>query len=192
MTGGVMATRNGNYCAFYVAEPFSETALHAHTAKDFRYYNMLRMWKGGDSAFPFVDSHDKTYSVRDGSDWEATLKPRLRERLRASKNVVLFLSDATVNSRALRDEVEYGINDQSLPVIVIYPDYESKATLLSGDRLKQSVKDLWDKLPAFRNSMHKVPTLHVPLAKSVIESALRNKDFMLATKATADAYHYKA
>lgn len=35
---------NGNYCAFYVAEPFSESALGAHATKDFVYYNTLRMW----------------------------------------------------------------------------------------------------------------------------------------------------
>ena len=94
-------TRNGNYCAFYVAEPFSPSTLGAHATKDFCYYNLLRSWKGAESNFPFIDSHDKTYNVRDESDWEATLKPRLRERLRASKNVILFLSSTTVNSRAL-------------------------------------------------------------------------------------------
>lgn len=51
---------------------------------------MLRAGKGGDSSFPFTDSHDKTYNVRDNSDWETTLNPRLRERLRNSKNVVLL------------------------------------------------------------------------------------------------------
>jgi hypothetical protein len=115
-----MAYRNGNYAAFYVAEPFNASALGAHATKDFCYYNMLRAWKGKDTSFPFNDSHDKTYNVRDNSAWETTLKPRLRERIRNSKNVVLFLSSNTVSSRALREEIDYGINDQGLPVIVIY------------------------------------------------------------------------
>lgn len=85
-----MTYRNGNYAAFYVAEPFSTSTLGAHATKDFCYYNTLKMWKGKDDKFPFIDSHDKTYSVRDGSDWESTLKPRLRERLRNSKNIILF------------------------------------------------------------------------------------------------------
>ncbi len=68
-----MAYRNGNYAAFYVAEPFDSSALGANATKDFQYYNLLRAWKGSDSSFPFNDSHDKTYSVRDGSDWESTL-----------------------------------------------------------------------------------------------------------------------
>ena len=188
-----MTYRNCNYSAFYVAEPFNSSALGAHATPDFRYYNQLRMWKGQDSSFPFNDSHDITYSVRDGSDWETTLKPRLRERLRSSKNIILFLSSITTSSRALREEIDYGINDQGLPVIVVYPDYSSEESLLTGDtqkQLKQSVKTLWDKLPIFRDSINKVPTLHVPLKKAVIEKALKNTSFMLATKGNAGIFFY--
>ena len=63
-----MAYRNGNYSAFYVDEPFSESNLRANAARDFRYYNLLRAWNANDPTFPFVDSHDKTYTVRDSSD----------------------------------------------------------------------------------------------------------------------------
>ena len=101
-----MTYRNGNYSAFYVDEPFGENNLGAHSTKDFVYYNLLRAWKGGDSSFPFNDSHDKNYNVRDGSDWERTLKPRIRDRLSNSKNIVLFLSSITRNSRAIREEVD--------------------------------------------------------------------------------------
>ncbi|MGZ0018151.1 TIR domain-containing protein [Nitrosomonas sp. wSCUT-2] len=177
-----MAYRNGNYTAFYVTEPFSASALGAYATKDFCYYNMLRAWKGNDSSFPFNDSHDKTYNVRDNSDWETTLKPRLRERLRNSKNIVLLLSSNTANSRALREEIDYGINDQGLPVIVIYPEYDTKESLLLNDSLKQSVKNLWNNLPIFRDSMNKVPTLHIPIKKEIIEASLKNSDFMLLTR----------
>ena len=108
-----------NYSAFYVSEPFSESSLGAHATKDFCYYNMLKAWKGSDSTFPFNNAHETTYNVRDNSDWELTLKPRLRARLRNSKNIILFLSSNTVNSRALREEIEYGINELKLPIIVI-------------------------------------------------------------------------
>lgn len=47
-----MSYKNGNYCAFYVAEPFNESALGAYATKDFVYYNLLRTWKGSDSSFP--------------------------------------------------------------------------------------------------------------------------------------------
>ncbi len=186
-----MAYRNGNYAAFYVAEPFNASALGAHATKDFCYYNMLRAWKGKEASFPFNDSHDKTYNVRDNSDWETTLKPRLRERIRNSKNIVLFLSSNTVSSRALREEIDYGINDQGLPVIVIYPEYDSKESLLANSSLKQAIKNLWDKLPIFRDSMSQVPTLHVPIKKEIIETSLKDSDFMLATKTTANYYWHK-
>ncbi|MEM7063055.1 MAG: hypothetical protein AAF572_07820 [Cyanobacteria bacterium P01_B01_bin.77] len=185
-----MSYKNGNYCAFYVAEPFSESVLGAHATKDFVYYSLLRSWKGYDSSFPFNDSHNKTYNVRDGSNWERTLKPRLRERLRNSKNVILFLSTRTVNSHALREEIDYGINSLGLPVIVVYPDYNTKESLLQNGSLKQVIKNLWDKLPVLRNSMNKVPTLHVPMDKRLITLSLKDSDFMVSTKTTPKVYIY--
>ena len=83
-----MSYRNANYSAFYVSEPFSESNLGANSTHDFVYYNMLRMWRGEDNSFPFNDAHDKTYNVRDGSDWEKTLKPRLHTRLEYSNAIV--------------------------------------------------------------------------------------------------------
>lgn len=184
--------RTGNYCAFYVAEPFNASALGAHATKDFCYYNLLRSWKGADVTFPFHDSHNTTYNVRDGSSWEQTLKPRLRERIRASKNIVLFLSSATVNSNALREEIDYGINDQRIPMIIVYPEYSTKESLLYNGDLRSSVRSLWGKLPVFRESMAVIPTLHLPMDKSLIRSALQDSKFMLWTKTVPDIYWNKA
>ncbi|MFD1403697.1 TIR domain-containing protein [Robinsoniella peoriensis] len=172
--------RTGNYCAFYVKEPFSETNLGANTAHDFCYYNTLRMWKGKDSTFPFVDSHNKNYSVRDGSSWE-TLRDRLRERLRGSKNIILFLSSNTIESKALKEELEYGMNTQSLPVIVIYPAYNEKTDIANSEGIKQSIKNLWDKVPTFKKYMSDVATIHVPMKQSLITSALKDEDVMVNT-----------
>lgn len=185
-----MVYRNGNYTAFYVAEPFNPCSLGANATRDFQYYNTLRMWKGADTTFPFVDSHDKTYSVRDGSDWECTLKPRLRERLRNSKNIIFILSSITTNSRALREEIDYGINDQGLPIIIIYPEYSTKESLLTNGSLKQEVKNLWGNLPMFRDSMGKVPTLHVPMNKDLIKTSLQDGNFMVGSKTSPDIYRY--
>lgn len=182
-----MSYRNGNYCAFYVAEPFNESSLQAHATADFVYYNMLRAWKGKDSSFPFNDSHAKTYSVRDGSDWESTLKPRLRQRLQASKNIVLFLSSSTKESKAVKEEIEYGISDQGLPVIVAYPDFD---LLLKDGVLAKEVKALWERLPTFKKLMGNVPTLHVPLKKEQIEKALIHPGFAVATKCAPSVYRY--
>ncbi|MBC5679653.1 TIR domain-containing protein [Lachnospira hominis (ex Liu et al. 2021)] len=187
-----MSYQNANYSAFYVSEPFSESNLGANSTHDFVYYNMLRMWKGEDNSFPFNDAHDKTYNVRDGSDWEKTLKPRLHTRLDNSKNIILFLSSITANSHVLREEMNYGIGTKGLPVIVIYPDYDKKSDIVdSNGNFKKQIKDLWDKLPAFRDNMSSVATLHIPCTKSVIISALNNEDFMVNTMADAKKYYYK-
>ena len=185
-----MAYRNGNYCAFYVSEPFNTSSLGAHATKDFVYYNTLKAWKGQDSTFPFIDSHEKTYSVRDGSNWEYTLKPRLQERLRSSKNIILFLSSRTKNSQALREEVRYGIEVQNLPVIVIYPDYSTKESLLQNGVLSPQIKLLWNNLPILRDSMDKVPTLHVPMDKSLIKNSLLDAGFTVGSAKKVDVYRY--
>lgn len=187
-----MAYRNGNYSAFYVAEPFNEGNLGANATRDFAYYNLLRAWKGDDSSFPFVDSHEKNYNVRDGSDWERTLKPRIRERLRNSKNIVLFLSAITKNSRALREEVDYGINDMELPVVVVYPDCSEKSDIIGcqSQTIRKQIKDLWDKVPKFRDSMSDVPTIHVPNKKALIKKALQDDDFKVQTKGTAGVFFF--
>ena len=187
-----MAYRNGNYSAFYVDEPFAETNLGAHSTKDFVYYNLLRAWKGSDSDFPFIDSHAKNYNVRDGSDWEKTLKPRIHDRLNKSKNIVLFLSSITKNSRAIREEVDFGINTNGLPVIVVYPEYSEKSDIINctSKTIKQSIKNLWDNLPRFRDSMSSVPTLHVPNKKTLIRKALSDSDFMVSTKCDPGVFFY--
>lgn len=185
-----MAYRNGNYAAFYVATPFKETNLGARSAHDFCYYYMLRMWKGKDTSFPFIDSHQKNYNVRDNSDWERTLKPRLHERLLNSKNIILFLSSITKSSRALCEEIDYGINKCELPIIVVYPDFCNRSDIASGGYLRKQVTELWNNLPVFRKLMNKVPVLHVAMCKQDITLALNDKDFMVTTKADAGQYFF--
>ena len=187
-----MAYRNGNYSAFYVAEPFSESALGANATKDFVYYNLLRAWKAADSSFPFIDSHAKNYNVRDSSDWERTLKPRIHERLNNSKNIVFFLSSITKSSRALREEMAYGMAGSGLPVIVVYPELSEKSDVINctSKTFKKKVIDLWDKVPVFRNAMADVPTLHVPNKKILIKKGLNDPDFMINSKTTPNTYFY--
>ena len=184
-----MSNRTANYTAFYVAEPFNESNLGANATPDFLYYNKLRAWKAADSTFPFIDAHEKTYNVRDDSEWE-TLKNRLHERLNASKNIVLFLSDNTKSSKALREEIDYGINKKGLPIIVIYPDFTDKTDICNSTGIKKQIKDLWNKLPVFRDNMDKVATLHVPYKKVLITNALKDSDFKVQTMTDAGAYYY--
>lgn len=177
-----MAYRVYNYSAFYVLEPFAENNLGANATKDFVYYNMLRAWKGQDDSFPFYDAHQTTYNVRDDSSWEYTLKPRLHERLRNSKNIILFLSENTCYSRALREEIDYGINILGLPVIVIYPDYKYNSSIADGNKPNSIVRALWKKLPVLKDNIHKVPTVHVPMNKEYINAALNDPDFTIQKK----------
>lgn len=187
-----MANRTGNYCAFYVSEPFSESNLGAFATKDFITYNQLRMWKGNESSFPFVDSHEKNYNVRDESNWERTLKPRLHDRLSKSKNIILILSSNTKNSKALREEIEYGINSKGLPIIVIYPEFKEKEDIINCNigKFKKQIVDLWEKLPVFRNNMHKVPVVHIPNNKVLIEKTLKNPQFKVSTKDEIGNFYY--
>lgn len=177
-----MSYRIYNYSAFYVAEPFTQYNLGAYAAKDFCYYHTLKMWKGRDSSFPFLDAHGTTYNVRDNSDWERTLKPRLHERLRNSKNIILFLSSNTCNSRALREEIDYGMCYLGLPVIVVYPDYSNNSTVANGNHPSELARSLWNKLPIFRDNCEDHSTAHVPLSKEYITRALNDPDFTVQHK----------
>lgn len=147
------------------------------------------MWKGRDSSFPFFDAHGTTYDVRDDSDWEKTLKHRLHEQLRNSKNIILFLSSETCNSRALREEIDYGMCYLGLPVIVVYP--ELTQTEIAVDRkIKWAAERLWDNLPIFRDNFRNVPTCHVPLNKELITKALNDKDFTIQGKTANYLWSY--
>lgn len=183
-----MNYKNSNYAAFYVAEPFSLSSLRAYATKDFCYYNMLRAWKGEDLSFPFNDAHAKTYSVRDGSDWEKTLKPRLRERLRCSKNIILFLSSNTKCSHALQEEISYGA-ELRLPIIVVYPELGNNDIVQSGN-LSLKVQLLWDKLEPLRMAMNKVPTIHIPMKKDYIQRALSDPELTIQGKRVNDCSKY--
>lgn len=180
-----MNYRNGNYAAFYVAEPFSESNLGAYAAYDFVYYQMLRVWKGNDPGFPFVDSHEKTYNVRDGSSWEHTLKPKLHKRLLNSKNIVLFLSSRMKASRALTEEIEFGVGELELPVIVVYPEFDP---IEADGRLDVRAPRLWDKLPAFKRLMDNVPTVHIGMSKYELNLALSSPGYAVQTKSEPGCY----
>lgn len=180
--------RTGNYCAFYVDEPFAESNLGPRVVHDFCYYNTLKLWKANDNSFPFVNSHDKTYQVRDGSQWE-TLKSRIHDRLNASKNIILFLSNITKNSKALREEIEYGIKS-GLPIIIVYPELSNEEIVVEGS-LSQKVKILLKKLPILENNMDKILTLHIPFVKEKVEKALTNEKFTINHKIGNNQYFYK-
>ena len=184
-----MIYRNSNYTAFYVDEPFSPSPLAAYATKDFCYYSMLKAWKRSDTSFPFNDAHAKTYSVRDRSDWELTLKPRLRERLKVSKNIILFLSSNTRSSKALREEIEYGACILGLPIIVVYPELDNN-DIVENDNISLKVKMLWNKLPILGTAMENVPTIHIPMKKEYLQHALSDSELTIQGKIVNDHTQY--
>ncbi|MDY6487121.1 TIR domain-containing protein [Acinetobacter faecalis] len=177
-----------SYTAFYVAEPFNSSSLAAFATPDFNYYQMLKAWKAKDENFPFLNAHSTTYNVRDSSDWESTLKPRLRERLRNSKNLILFLSRNTKNSRALREEVDYAINTLGLPIIVVFPEYDSYEKILYKNNFRPNITALFDNLPIFRDHRSKVPVVYVPMDKELIAKALSNPNYTIQNATSVGSY----
>jgi hypothetical protein len=189
-----MDYRDGNYCAFYVDEPFNETNLGAYQKPDFNCYSMVKVMKANDPSFPFVNSHDKTYQVRDGSDWESTLKPRIHTRLKKSKNIILFLSSTTKNSRALREEIDYGVNTCGLPIIAVYPELSTLEQIWDPETEKftPTVCGLWEQLPVFRDAIKAktVPVIHILLKKEYLQRSLTDPDLTVQTPVVGN-YHYK-
>lgn len=97
------------------------------------------------------------------------------------KNIILFLSSTTFESKALKEELEYGMYILGLPVIVIYPDYNEKSDIVKNGEISSNIKKLWDKVPTFKKHMKDVATLHIPMNHSLIVSALKDPDVMINT-----------
>lgn len=191
MQGEKMSYKNGNYTAFYVDEPFVD-GRSVVTAPDFCYYNLLKAWNAGDSNFHFVDSHEKTYQVRDGSDFIITLVPRIRERLGNSKNIILFLSSHTKQSRALKEEIEYGALELGLPIIVVYPELSKNSEIHKNYVPTERVCNLIEAhLPILKKAMGIVPTAHVLLNKSNINASINYDKLTVNGKEDTCFYGYK-
>ena len=77
-------------------------------------------------------------------------------------------------------------------MIVVYPEYSEKSDIINcnSETIKQKIRNLWDNLPAFRDCMDDVPTLHLPNKKGLIRNGLNNKKFMVGTKGDPDTYFY--
>lgn len=173
--------RTGTYVAFYVDET-TKVNNNVQTAKDLCNYRTIEMWKAITDDFHFINSHDKTYEVRDDSEYETLLK-RLKERLALSKNMILLLSSITKQSRALKDEVDYAAK-LGLPIIVVYVDLDSNDDVRFDGSLTKKVKEYWDKVPALKTKIEnkEVTTLHIPFLKNYVQKALDDSDLTLNGK----------
>lgn len=113
-----MTYRNGTYVAF---DGGGDSDI---ITGDIKYFNLMKAWKNSeDIDFTFSDSHQKTYQVNDDSKL-STLRTRLLERIKNSKNFILILSDKTKKKNKNLDwEIEKAF-EYKLPFIIVYPEYE--------------------------------------------------------------------
>ena len=156
-----MANRTGTYIAF---DGLGQTDP---TKSDFRYYGTIQAWDASKSiTFNFVNSHDKTDAVRDTSK-QATLKDRIQERLRASKNIIVILSSDTRKSGSmLTYEIEQAVDTYKLPLIITYVDYK---IIASVDQLSS----YWPNALSSRIGNSVVRAIHIPFIKEAILDAVK-------------------
>lgn len=163
------------YTSFYVFEPFSSLRLYSSSSKDYCYYIQLKKWAMSNKNFVFNDVHENNYNVRENEPWECVIRPRIHERLNNANKFILILSRNTHQSWAINEEIEYGIGVLHLPVVVIYPEYNSIEDLLDEETAdyNSSVKKLWDRLPSFKKYIGKVDIQHLPMNREVLINSIR-------------------
>lgn len=155
-----MANRTGTYVAF---DGLGQTDP---TKSDFRYYGTIQAWDANKKVdFRFVNSHEKTDAVRDTSKM-ATLKDRIQERLRASKNVLVILSSQTRKSGSMLSyEIEQAVDNYGLPLIITYVDMQ---VVLQPHLLAR----YWPNVLSARIGSAQGCMMHIPFAKGPIFNAL--------------------
>lgn len=155
-----MAYRNGNYIAF---DGLGETDP---TKSDFRYYASIQAWATGkDLDFKYVNSHEKTSAVRDTS-LKSTLETRIRQRLAASKNVVIILSDKTRRTGSMLSyEIEKAVDSYGLPLICAY-------TGLNEMMDPYACSDRWPLVLKERIDNGSARAIHIPFKKLALLNAL--------------------
>ncbi|MFU0828826.1 MAG: DUF1863 domain-containing protein [Lachnoclostridium sp.] len=155
-----MVNRTGTYIAF---DGLGETDP---TKSDFRYYATIQAWCANSNIeFNITNSHEKTYAVRDSS-LKATLYARIQERLRASKNMLVILTEDTrYTGSVLSYEIEQAIDNYKIPLIIAYPGYSA---ILNVDALN----DLWPKALADRINKSGTEAIHIAFKKDCILDAI--------------------
>lgn len=156
-----MAYRNGTYVAFDglgEADP---------TKSDFKYYGIIQSWDASKEIdFQFVNSHDKTYAVKDTSLLE-TLKNRINERLSNSKNAIIILSpDTRKNGSLLTFEIEQAVDYYKIPLVISYVDVSFPV------RVVDLFQNYWPYALSNRIKNNTAKAIHVPFKKEPIFDAI--------------------
>ncbi len=156
-----MAYRNGTYIAFHAAGSIDPTA------SDIKYYRLLKAWHEHDDIdFQFINSHDKVAGVRDSSTKE-TLRRSLLARLGNSKNMVLIVGQSTrTDTDWVPFEIEKGVDSYALPIIAVYPGYDSICD-------PKALSPLWPVALATRINLGTAKVIHIPFKQIVVDMAIR-------------------
>ena len=155
-----MAYRTGTYVAFH-GEGTTDP-----TASDIKYYNLLKAWDVRDEKdFEFVNSHEKTSSVRDTSKRE-TLRRSLVARLNRSKNMILILTKTTKQDTDwVPLEIRYAVDDCAIPIIAVYPGY---SRITAPAQLRQ----LWPSALRTRIDKGTAHVIHIPFKEKPLHDAV--------------------
>ena len=158
--GNSMAYRNGTHVAF---DALGETDP---TKSDFRYYSIIEAWSTGKNIdFRYVNSHDKTYAVRDYS-LRSTLTARIRARLAASKNCLVILSSRTRKTGSvLSYEIQRAVDYYKIPLIVTYTGY---CQIMAPQQLSNQ----WPMALGARIRNRDARAIHIPFKKGAILDAI--------------------
>lgn len=155
-----MANRTGTYVAF---DGLGETDP---TKSDFKYYATIQAWSANKNIeFSLTNSHEKTYAVLDTS-LRLTLYSRIQERLRASKNMLIILTnDTRYTGSLLSYEIEQAIDIYKIPLIIAYPGFSS---ILNVD----NHSSVWPKALVDRINRAGTSAIHVTFSKESILDAI--------------------
>ena len=154
----------GNRTGIYIA--FDGLGKTNPSESDFRYYATLQAWSAGKNIdFKFVNSHDKTAAVRDTS-LRSTLESRIRERLAASKNCLVILSDDTRKTGSMLSyEIERAVDTYKIPLICVYTEFD---TINAPRQLSHRWPDALTK----RIDDRTADAIHIPFKKGILLAAI--------------------
>lgn len=156
-----MVNRTGTYIAF------DGLGEKDPTKSDFKYYATIQGWDASKASdFHLTNSHEKASAVRDTSKLE-TLKASIRQRLRASKNMLIVLSDDTRKSGSVLSwEIEEAVDTYELPLIIAHTGREYVLD-------PNSLSNRWPTTLEKRLRNEKAKAIHIPFKQTAIFEAIQ-------------------
>lgn len=156
-----MVNRTGTYIAF------DGLGQQDPTKSDFRYYATIQGWSASKiSDFRLTNSHEKASAVRDTSKL-ATLQASIRQRLQASKNMLIVLSDDTRKSGSVLSwEIEKAVDSYDLPLIIAHTGCGSVLN-------PKGLSHRWPTTLATRLNNGSAKAIHIPFKQDAIFDAIQ-------------------